>query len=64
MSKRLIEALNEYIKECTINKETSTFRGLIGALCDNGYEIDYCSAQVMGLLEFNNLLFDLMEDIN
>ena len=60
-SKTLKVLLDKYKKECMKNKESLTYRGLLGWLSDNGLEIGYFEGLDIGLLTFNNTLFDLIE---
>jgi len=55
----------EYESECLEKKDCLTFRGLVDWLNDRDYEVDYTTAQVeLKLLDFNNALFDKIEEAN
>ncbi len=58
---KLITALRDYLDECNKHNECHTFRGLIGFLNEKDIDIDYVTAQSIGLLEFNNSVSDLLE---
>jgi hypothetical protein len=52
---------DEYRKYCINKKEIDTYRGLLGWLNNKGLEIDYFEGIELGLLTFNNKLY---EEIN
>lgn len=63
MSKKiLIKNLTEYIKQSFENNEIYTFRGLITFLNKRGMNLEYFEAQELGLLDFNNVLFGIIEE--
>ena len=59
---KLVKGLTKYIRQCSKDNETHTFRGLIAFLKEEGINLEYFEAQDMGLLDFNNELFNLIED--
>jgi len=61
MVKKLINVLTEYLEDCKADKRTTTFRGLIDYLDRRGVHMTYFDAQTVGLLEFNNAVFNIIE---
>lgn len=63
MEKTKLEELKEkYRLECLKNKDTLTYRGLLGWLSDKGLNIEYFEGLDLKLLDFNNEVFNEVEN--
>ena len=61
--KKLERLKKKYREYCIEKGEPDTYRGLLGWLEDNGLEIGYIEGLQLGLMDFNNDIFEeLMED--
>ena len=60
---KLEKALREYEQLVKKQLATFTYRGLLGYLSDKGIDIDYFNGIDIGLLDFNNMLFDEIEEL-
>ena len=59
----LIAILVKYEQYRRAKKETDTYRGLLIYIRDEGIDLDYFEGIKLGLLDFNNQLFNELNEV-